>query len=75
MTKKDVENIMTMDDDEVSLDLAKAMVSLSDLISKEEDADKLSLYRQARHFVSRAMECLSRVLPLEYPDLEDDSED
>jgi len=51
------------------------MVSLSDLIRKEDDADKLSLYRQARHFVSRAMECLSRVLLLEYPDLEDDSEE
>ena len=75
MTKKDVENIMNMDEDEVSIELAKAMVSLSDLIRKEDDADKLSLYRQARHFVSRAMECLSRVLLLEYPDLEDDSEE
>ena len=75
MTKKDVENIMSMDEDEVYIELAKAMVSLSDLIRKEDDADKLSLYRQARHFVSRAMECLSRLLLLENPDLEDDSED
>ena len=74
MMKKHLENIMKVDD-EVHMQLVKAILFLLDLIKKEEDADKLALYRQAMHFASRASDCLNRVLLLEYPDLEDDSED
>ena len=74
MTKAHFENIMTVDD-EVCMQLTKASLCLSSLSRKEDHADKRKLYLQALSFVSEAQECLNRVLLLEYPDLEDDSED
>ena len=74
MTKAHFENIMTVDD-EVCVQLTKASLFLSSLSRKEDHADKRKLYLQALSFVSEAQECLNRVLLLEYPDLEDDSED
>ena len=74
MTKKHLENIMTVDD-EVCVQLTKASLFLSSLSRKEDHADKRKLYLQALSFVSEAQECLNRVLLLEYPDLDDNSPD